>query len=775
VTLSAHGRPLADAITLGSAPDKLGVVAVRALGAGYGVIYTRQGAAGAGELLEALCVDARGLPLEPASVLGPLTGSALWVEAVPSGGGALVFYAVRGSDKRRAEIWVTPIDGKCHGTQKALVAKDALAWQAARLGAGAAVAVVQAAEGALGSVSVVQVDAAGKPLGTTSVNAQPTAELDLDAIAVNDRLLLAWTDRRSLDPRVYSAQVDAQGKLVAAPERFTAPEGEQALVRLVPPAHGGPAYAAWERISLRPESGRRITLSALGAEGRPTGPSVDLEYASEDGGVPEFASASKGLALLTLAPACLAGKACDREDLAPTYVRLDERLVPIASEPLRLEPLLGARAELGFGLGCTREGCFAISALSRTPAPVFATELEMRSSSWRAPVLAAPSETTPRVVEHESVAAVDSVATFALDTAGGRDYLACVTDFDPTTPWKKLDKPAPDGRFEPMRAQVTLSALKAGAARPSEPVPASPISLRAQSVGGVALAHGDPTRDELLVAWAGLDNGMPQVFLTLVGKGGTKLAQRMLTRKKGDLGDIVATWVGDGWVVAWVDERAGDPEVFASKIDARLNSRAPEQRLTSAAGTASDLAIAFDGKALRLAWSDARVAELAGHADIYTALLRPRDAGREGDELRVAATRAHSFAPHLVPFQGGFALGWLERGEEGEAGRVALVTVGADGKASSSAPFSVGAGEPRSLGLDCAEAACHLAVVSEAKERVELHGANWTASGPGASALLLPVAGSAATGVSPVFWRGDLLFADSGRDGTRIRRARVKW
>ena len=52
---------------------------------------------------------------------------------------------------------------------------------------------------------------------------------------------------------------------------------------------------------------------------------------------------------------------------------------------------------------------------------------------------------------------------------------------------------------------------------------------RAESVGGVALAHGDPARDELLVAWAGLDNGVPQVFLTLVGKGGTKLAQRMLT------------------------------------------------------------------------------------------------------------------------------------------------------------------------------------------------------------------------------------------------------
>jgi hypothetical protein len=297
-------------------------------------------------------------------------------------------------------------------------------------------------------------------------------------------------------------------------------------------------------------------------------------------------------------------------------------------------------------------------------------------------------------------------------------------------------------------------------------------------VGGVALAHGDPAKDEMLLAWAGLDAGVPQVFLTLVGKGGTKLSQRMLTRKKGDLGDIAAAWVGDGWVIAWVDERAGDPEVFATKLDARLNRIVPEQRLTNAAGTASDLSLVFDGKALRLAWSDARVAELPGQADIYTVLLKSRDASRDGEEQRVAATRAHSFGPRLAPYQGGFALGWVERGEEGGPGAVAVATFAADGSAGPAAqPFAVGGGEPRALGIECAGSACHLAVIAEDKEKeqVQLVGANWSVSGPGSNAPLLPVAGTAATGVSPMFWRGDLLFVDSGQDGTRIRRAKVKW
>ena len=783
VLLDGRGVPKGEAFGIGAAPEQPGLVAVRALGDGYAVVYTRRSASGAGELLEVSCVDARGVPLAEAAVFASIAGSALWVEAVPTAVGALVFHAARSADKRRAEIWATVLDGKCHAAQKAMIARDALAWQAVKRGAGAAVAVVQAMGGAPGTASVVQVDATARVLRTTVVSAPASADLDLDAVSVGESVLLAWSDRRGLDPRVVSALVDGNGKLVAAPEPLTSPDGEQALVRLVPPAPGGPVYAVWERIALLPEAERHIALAALGPEGRVTGPVVELEYSSQDGGVPEFAAAPDGLSALTLASACRVGQACDPAGPGPLYVRLDAGLNPTATEPLRLAPLRGARAELGFGLGCTRDGCFAISALAQAPAPVFATELEARSNAWRPPIRQLASEVTPRVLEHASVSAPESIAAFALDTAGGRDprdYLAYVTDFDPSTPWSKLSKPAPDGRYEPVRARVVLERLTKTGPKLSEAAPASPISLRAQSVGGVALAHGDPKKDELLLAWAGFDAGVPQVFLSQIGRGGLKLSQRMLTRKKGDLGDIAAAWVGDGWVVAWVDERAGDPEIFATKLDSRLARIGPEQRLTHVAGTASDLSLVFDGKALRLAWSDARVAELPGQADVYSVLLNPRDASRDGDEQCVAETPARSFGPRLAPYEGGFALAWIELGEEGQpgAGAVAVATFGADGSLGPvQQPFPVGSGEPRALGIECVGPSCHLAVVVEDKEKeqVALVGANWAASGPGNSAPLLPIAGSAAAAVSPVFFREDLLFVDSGKDGTRLRRARVKW
>src|SRR5690606_17271077 len=158
---------------------------------------------------------------------------------------------------------------------------------------------------------------------------------------------------------------------------------------------------------------------------------------------------------------------------------------------------------------------------------------------------------TPRVVEHEAIAAAESIADFALASVGDTRFLAHVTDVDPNAPVEPTNGRAPDGRKDPVRARLSLEmlgdslAMGAPAAAPVEPTngrapdgrkdpvrarlslemlgdslamgapaAASPISIRAHSFGGVALAPGDAKSGELLVAWAGVDEGQPQVFLT---------------------------------------------------------------------------------------------------------------------------------------------------------------------------------------------------------------------------------------------------------------------
>ncbi len=109
----------------------------------------------------------------------------------------------------------------------------------------------------------------------------------------------------------------------------------------------------------------------------------------------------------------------------------------------------------------------------------------------------------------------------------GRSLVGYVTDFDPTTPWVKLTKPTADGRYEPLRARLDLQAFAS-----TEPFaalfPAESLSLRAHSLGGIALSGGAQQKD-VLAAWAGLDAGQPQVFLTLIDKaeahGHTRVVQ----------------------------------------------------------------------------------------------------------------------------------------------------------------------------------------------------------------------------------------------------------
>src|SRR5205807_2678156 len=108
-----------------------------------------------------------------------------------------------------------------------------------------------------------------------------------------------------------------------------------------------------------------------------------------------------------------------------------------------------------------------------------------------------------------------------------------------------------------------------------------------------------------------------------------------LTSAKGDASDVAIAWAGDGWVVAWVDARDGNGEVYATKLDTRLARVAKEERITRAPGDASDVAILARGDVVWLAWADPRESPNDGFADVYVASLRARDATKIDPETRV--------------------------------------------------------------------------------------------------------------------------------------------
>ncbi len=756
--------------TLGDAPPQLGLVVVRPTGSGHLLAYTRP--AEAGFLVEARSVGAGGEPLGAPTVVAGPEQDVLWVEALAVRGGSLVLWAVRRAD--RADVWAASLDAAgARATEPAVVVKNARAWQVAPGDDGAIVATVTAGPepGSPGPLVVTPVSPQGRAeTKATVVSETVTADLDLDFARAGGGYVLAWSDRDRIDSRVMLAALDAGGRPRGAPRAATPGRGEQALVAVVRPhSKAGTAYLAWENLLDRPSSAREILVAPLSAEGALGAERAVIGIVASDGTVPELVATRDGLAALTLAPPCAVSQPCEGADGVPTFVRFDRHLAPIEAEPLRLDALEGEAAAMAWGLHCADE-CGVLAAEGSAPARVFSVTLRSLGRHWRAPARQVPLEPAPRLESLDTIAAPPPLSDVAADAIGDRVLAAWVTYFDPTLPFTRLTRPAPDGRFDPLRALLQVGAVRNDGAA----TVVQTLSLRARSLGGVAVAAGDPSRGEALVAWSALDHGVPQVFLTLVGKDGEKLQQRMLTRAKGEVSDVALAYLGgDSWVVGWVSERTGDPEVFTTKVNRLLMRLVPEHRVTTSPGAASDVSLVRAGDDAIIAWADARDAEQRGRSDIFVQRLRGADGAPSGSAHRIP-TRLHSHSPALSRMGSKTVLAWMEDeadlSQADDVPGVFVVALDDEGKPAAE-PQALGfEGAASAVGLACEERVCRLAVTSGVGGRSVLQAATWPGGSPRTVSRL---SGPGQQTVPLAVTTSGVLCADQKGDQGRIRRALV--
>jgi len=653
----------------------------------------------------------------------------------------------------------------------------ACVWQVATVSGQAALAAVKPGPSgcAVGSVSLDLLGASGK--SEKSLELGGRAALDLDLVASPDAFVLAWSDHEQIEPRAFTAVVDAHGALRSPAGAAVPALGEQAVVALVAGASpSAPAFLVWENVSDRLENAHFLEISALNGTGRGSGAHSRLLYGKVDGGAPELAAFGGGVAALTLAPACAADDSCEGSLPVPTFVALDAALKVRASEPLMLDTLGGRAADLGWGLTCQGSSCFALAAPGRSPATLFAVPLPLRQSRYRPAAEESPLANKPRVVASDVLLRAGSpLSQIAVAEFSGRSLVGYVTDFDPTTPWQKLAKPAEDGRLEPLRARVALRAFATDGARAAL-ADEQAISLRAHSLGGLGLLTDASSAKESLALWTGLDKGDPQVFLTFVGPDGKRGQQRMLTRKSGEASDVAGLAVDGGYLIGWVDERSGDAEVYATRVSRTLEKASPEQRITTADGAASELLLTRVGGRPYAVWADARAAEEPGWADIYGAFLRPSDAGRDGGEHRLSSTRPHSFAPQVGELGGTPVLAWLEEAADDGPASVRIATLATTGELTGNVSVvPIEAGAPRGLGLSCKDVSCRFAVTIEAEGHGELYGFEWRPSAESHPTKLSGLGAPGAAAVAPLL-RGNLIYVADVRDGQGlVRRLGIEW
>jgi hypothetical protein len=318
---------------------------------------------------------------------------------------------------------------------------------------------------------------------------------------------------------------------------------------------------------------------------------------------------------------------------------------------------------------------------------------------------AAPRLTSNRVLaETEPLA---DVAALAL-ADGSTRLLASLTFFDPNAPYVRRKTPAPDGRVAPLRALLSVQNLAADGTL----VPAEPLSLRARSLSGIDLVPAD---EGALLVWSAIDEKDPQVFATLLDPTGKKVHQAMITRSTGDVTAVSAAPVSDGFVLSFVDDRNGRPEVFVVKLSDRLARRTGDRPLSAAVGWASQIVSRAHGDQVLVVRTDARGAD-PGVSDIIVQAVSAKDASSNGEPFRVTSGEGHAHSPVLARSGKGWVLAWLEEDPQKptEAPKLHIASLHESGHALlSHHEFGTPDGSlPRQVDLDCSDTLCRVVLTT---------------------------------------------------------------
>lgn len=815
--LDARGTPLGEVTVLAPLAGAASHVAVRATGDGFLVAWGA--AAGEGHVIASVALDGSGAPRAEVAIVAQVPERVAFVDLVVWDGGALVVHELAGRGPRglASRVVATPIDpgrGVTRGPA-VVVADDVAGWNVTTTRSGAAIARVVAPPPAadappgpvLGRIEVASIGADGATGKPVVVLTQPTANIDVEVAAVGERLLVGWTDGAGGRGVPTVASVDATKGTAGSPRRLTAGSADAALVGLWSAARGAGARAlvGWETIdpARPPDATRTFTLAALAGDGAADPPRMELPFVGP--GRPDVVADGDGFAALILAPSEDGAEAA----VWPTFVRLDRELHESGLAPLRAEAFAATDGvpDLAFGLGCSAGACVAIGGAAGAPAPLAAITLWADGADVPAAVrgdAASPPGATPpakRPAVSPSPAAVPTASgstapraapgpdrtsllwsggrIAGVDAArldGGAEMVAWVTHLDPGS----SATPPPRRGEAPYAATLAVRPIAGGPA--TAPLV---ISQRAAPAGGVALAPVAGSPGEALLGWVASEDGVTQVFATRLDAAGKKVAQKKVTVvERGPRGTRSGALAVDlayapqaadgrpGVVVAWIDTRDRDAEVYAARLDARLQKVGADRRITAAAGAATEVRVLVRGAETWLAFVEARGGATGG--DVHLVRVHTGNLEAIGEPVRVHDTEGAARDLRFVEGPGGRVfLSWIDAPGAGSTGGDVgprLVEI-VDGKPAAAPRRLATVGHPAAAAVACGGGPCRavLAQTGGAPRIValELDGqalASPRELGPfsGGGALVAPVAADGAA----------FVFADDHGGGGRLRLVR---
>lgn len=779
--LDKEGAPVGAPRDVGLAPDDIPFAIVRQVKDSYVALWVRR--VHNADVLEGVLLDKHGSMAGSIGTVSQANGQVVWADVFATSKGPLVLWTEHAGGLASLERVMLDEKGSPTGNAVKLLA-DVRAWEAVELEDGVALALVVASDHdpSLGSVELLMLDASGQPRGKpTAVSASSGAHLDVSLVRTRRSLLMAWTERGNTASVVHAAAADFNGRRMVAPRAPLPPLGDQALVTLVEPPRGNPDQALLVYEELPSGEGKReLTLATINAEAVVSDQTASLSFAPVGRPIAEFVSTPDGFVLLTQGTGCGIGQPC-KDPPVPWYVRTDANLNPKSSGPFVLDALDRQPPSVVWSPGCTSATCFALAVAGDDPAVVVSAKLVGDTVAAGTPMHRVPAAVPPRPVSNRAVvASAEPLSELDAVRVGDISHVAWVTHFAEGLGGSVREPPpdAPGNPKQPMRAQLVVQRVDSKGASIDAP---TIVSVRASSAGGVALAPSTKTND-VCVAWTAEDNGDPQVFLTRIGADGKRKLQRMITRAKGDAADVAIAPHDDGWIVAWVDWRDGNGEVYVTRVNQMLVPVGPERRITEAPGDASDVSLLVVGDEVLIAYGDSRDHATHGLANPYVQRLNASTLKRVLEERRIATSGLHTKGLRLSRAGQDIIVGWLTETPPGtepsDRGGVVIAKLDRETLRSSAEEARGSAsGTPISFGLDCEASTCHGAVTIPSGRGVEIEGVIWRPDGSVVRTGRLARAGHPSAGFVPPVLLGDsFFFGDRGPEGNHlIRRVEVEW
>ncbi len=632
--LLADGAPSGSAKILGRVPPETNAMALRPLGrSGYALLLKRPNERG--ETLEVVGVQNDGSPFGKLAPLSTSQGRVVWFDVLRTGASSVAVWA-EDTDSGDVTLFSQPLEGNGKPVGVPMrVGKRAVAWSATHGANGAAIAWI-ARESALvaeGPLLVQRFDKQGQLDGTpVTITPKARASGEVEMVYAKGAYVLGWTDATANPTQALVASVEEDGR-VDAPRPLMRRAKSSDLARLVASSQGW--VAAWRDGLGTPGSLQgRLVVGALAGD-----PVSILHVAPKE---PVFGSLLEhGSAWLLSARPCTGNEiSCDAAYEPELHV-----LEGAEHRVVRLEEESNQSFAVAWDLACDEKQCVHLAASPGNPTTVYSVVTSLADRH-----------------EKKVKAAEAALASVVVAEAQGGPVALSVSN-------------GLAGMLAELRTPNRFGLQMIPLAADLEPPKTLPAPLTQSAVlsGGVAMAPG-PKDEGAVVGWVADDKNVENVHLARVDKAGQRKNHVVLTQQKGDKGSVCIARIGaagtdkkavadSGYFVAWIDERASEPQIYATRVTNELARVARETRLTEAPGDKSELACAVVEDRVVLTWIDTREDPSHTRGDVFTMNVRPRDVTSLAPERAVMATAPRSYSP-VLRVRGGkeAVVTWIEAG-----------------------------------------------------------------------------------------------------------------